>query len=303
MSMRYKQAVILAGWVLLFPLVTEAAGETTSALPQKSEEAIRKEFHIRYWDVVSSEREKALDLLLNAKEQSSHWILYTVSFWDQEPTLRRKAFRMLTNLPDDDGQLAYLAAQSFRQEKDPDVRAEKARMMAGLRFKWHALNELCAIVGGRRYPVYEYPYYGTDDYYQPIERWIRVPQIGSGGLRSGGGIGVVHGTWNPDLVRDQRNRLEALLYAINRLGRAEFKVRYNVGDQIRKWWQLKNAEFVEVDRRLKAEIAAERAAQGPALPEANPQEGRLGPAPSLKIPFLEKEALKKKEDLDEEEDE
>jgi hypothetical protein len=272
-----------AGWIAIlsgiFLFEPQARG---------SEEAARKRFHAKYWDVVSEERLAALDPLANVREDRSHWILYTVSFWDPEPAVRRKAFRMLVGSEDRVGHVSYLASRSFRLERDPDMRAEKAGMMAGLRFKWHALSELCAFASGARYPRYEYPADAYDDA-RPHRWWVWVGRTK--------GIGVMYG--DPWRGRDAAGRMARVLEAINVLGKSRFEARPGEGRRIGKWWREKDAEFREVDRRLGEKIRPQNRAQATAGPPGKAASGAFNP---LMIPQLERDALKREEDLDAEED-
>ncbi len=224
---------------------------------EASEASKRQKFIAAYWDIVSDERMKALDILQKPQEDETRQHIYAVSYWDPETRVRSKAYKMLVNLEDRLGYISYLAAESFRLERDPDLRATKATLMEPLRYKYYPLNELCEFVIRIKYPKYGYPFGAYDeerdypyapediDHYRrhPCGRW--VVRIGGGC----GGIGAAYGWADWDTVRDNRNRLNKIIHAINYLGDADFKLRYGFEKQVRDWWEFKALEIKEVDRR------------------------------------------------------
>lgn len=222
------------------------------------EPAARDEFMKSYWDIVSDTRLRSLDYLRDMKEDKSLWLLYAVSYWDYEPRVRRRAFTQLVESQDQVGYISYLSARSFRQEIDADQKAWKANAMRRLDYKWEPLNALTGFIVRQKYPGYANNYGGygsTCPWHSHRVDLCRGTLFCSGIWRhnSGhgfGGIAVAFGSdW--DQVNDNRRNLTSVLDSINYLSGSEFKLRPGVEEKVRKWWENRGPEFLEIDRRTR----------------------------------------------------
>lgn len=255
------------------------AGETVRSLQATipAPEATRREAFVKkYQDIVSDERMKALDLLRRPSEEDTLWTLFVVSYWDHEPRVRMKAYRMLTRAKDPLGYVTQLAAQSYRLELCGELKAQKADILGSMQYRGIALKELCESMIHLQSPR-EGETYGpagmvghrlrgcahTDCLKQLRfgSRWAgyrgghhhggRV--VGFGGRRIGTG-GSYDDYWDDGTAKDNRDRINRILGAINTLGSARFKLRYGFERRVKEWWALKEPEFKEMDRRLRAKV-------------------------------------------------
>lgn len=281
--------VFRRGWMSLLAVALAVAGMTASVrAADENEEVLREQFMKAYWSVVTNERMYALDLISSPSENDTIWMLFTVSYWDPETQVREKAFRLLSRLTDEHGAIANLASQSFTLDKDIDAKVQKAKYMKNLRYRYPALETLVNFVLDKR-PGNKlgWPYGGWGGGYGwgGGHGWHGggrgLPGIGSYGLGFGfGGWGVIDG----EVVRDDRQRFQDILDTINYLGSADFKARRGVEREIESWWEMKQPEIRELDRRER-----EKALTAP--PKAKTPEASVPLQIKPRIPYPELEEL------------
>ncbi|MBE7466430.1 MAG: hypothetical protein HS116_23415 [Planctomycetes bacterium] len=258
------------GWMGVLAVALAVAGMTAS-VRAADEAVLREQFMKAYWSVVTNERMFALDLLASPSEGDSIWMLFTVSYWDPETQVREKAFRLLSQLPDEQGTIAGLCGQSFNLDKDIDVKVQKAKYMKNLRYRYPVLETLVNFVL-KKQPGNKlgWPYGGWGGWHgwggygwHGGHGWHGggrgLPGVGRCGLGFGfGGWGVIDG----EVMRDDRERFQGILDTINYFGGADFKARRGVEREIESWWEMKQPEIRELDRR-------EREKALPAQPKAS----------------------------------
>ncbi|MCZ7644560.1 MAG: hypothetical protein M5U26_04630 [Planctomycetota bacterium] len=250
-----------------------------AGMARASESELRDRFMKQYWSVLTTERMNALDLLAAPQENETVWTLFTVSYWDPEKQVREKAFRLLTRVPDEHGVIASLCAQSFAIDKEIDAKVQKAAYMKALRYRHEALRTLVSFVIRKQMgDKLAYPYGGAWGWYgwHGWGGWgPRGARGGSPGVgRTGHGFGL--GGWgiiDPMVVHDDRVRLQTILDTINYFGGADFKARLGVEKEVESWWERKEEEIKELDRRTYALFHEPPRAQ----PEAPKQQEPLVP--------------------------
>ena len=231
-------------------------------LPGNSEEGNvelqkRLDFINAYNGKRADKRLAALSLLNNVKEEKSIETLFFVSWADCDPEIRSRAFSSMVHCEDTYGFVAYLAAESFKQEQEIGVKVEKAIELGGLKYKWSALNELVHFTSTLRWSIWNWPYAG----YHRSGGYIASgdpPPVPDYPEDKNASNGVNEGNTGKEPRRWQsENELIGLvLNSINRLSGTRMESRARIDQEIVKWWDRKSELWEEYDRKLRARTLA-----------------------------------------------
>jgi hypothetical protein len=198
----------------------------------------------------ANERLAALGKMAGKKESYTNEELYHISCMDPDPEVRSLAFFMLTRSPDKLGYTAYLAADSFKREKELGVKVEKAVAMNKLQYKWSALNELVGFLRTLRWNDWNGDCQRCHGGYIPAG--TPPGELGYGVTSED--RGVVE--WEHHEVLQCRNEPELIGHictAINRLAGTQMGSRPRIDQEIVKWWERKSELWADYDRKLRTE--------------------------------------------------
>jgi len=225
-----------------------------------TEEQKREAFLVTYNGLRADKRLAALRQLENSKEQRSFETLYFVSFRDPDPEIRSRAFTTLVRCDDTYGYIAYLAADSFKREKELGVKLEKAVEMGSLKYKWAPLNELVGFLSTLRWNDWHWGWYGggsghaggyvasgnpPDSPGEPVK-----PKDANAGYDDG------HNR-EPLRWRTENELMGLFAGVINRLSGTKIESRPRIDQEIVKWWEQKSELWAEYDRKLRAKTFAD----------------------------------------------
>ncbi|MCW8129139.1 MAG: hypothetical protein KIS92_02035 [Planctomycetota bacterium] len=229
-------------------LLLSAAGVACAAEPTELE--VRNEFLKAYNWKKANERLASLGYLTQATEDYSYQMLFLVSWKDPDPEVRSRAFTILCKRPDKVGYVAYLAAASFREERELGVKIEKATAMAGLKYRWSALNELVNFLKTLRW-YHDWYWWNTRHPTGYIAGGTPPGEPGSG-TESGGGSKEGRAR-EPQRWRSERELMQHVCGVINKLANTNIESRPRIDQEIVKWWERKSDLWEDYDRKLRTQ--------------------------------------------------
>jgi len=236
---------------------------------EHSEEQKRTIFRAQYNQQRAEKRLAAISVLDDCKEQRSIETLYFVSFRDPDPEVRSRAFSAMIYCEDTYGYTAYLAADSFRQEKEFGVKVEKAVEMGRLQYKWAALNELVEFLSTLRWNYWNWHTYNNHGGYiasgTPPEP---PPPIESGSESDAKRVDEKKrdekkvadndrlDRWRnrePLRWRNENELMGLVAGTINRMTGTQIESRPRIDQEIVKWWDRKSELWMEYDRKMRTD--------------------------------------------------
>lgn len=229
------------------------------------EEQKRANFIAAYNGMRAEKRLAAISKLTQCKAQLSIEMLYYVSVQDADPEVRSRAFSALVHCEDTYGYTAYLAANSFKEEKEIGVKVEKAVQLDSLHYKWSALNELVGFLGSLRWNYWYWNWYKQSGGYigsgNPPESLVEKGDKkaeGSGAKDEGSASktesGGIEDTWRnvePLRWRNENELIAIVAGVINRMSGTQLESRPRIDQEIVKWWERKSELWAEYDRKLR----------------------------------------------------
>jgi hypothetical protein len=235
---------IVTGWVL-----------PCHSLEENTELERRNAFLTAYNWRKANERLAALDHMTGIKEPYSIEMLYYVSWMDPDTEVRSRAFSILVRCPDKLGYTAYLAANSFKREKEMGVKVEKAVALSMLRYKWSALNELVDFLRTTRWSDWYWWNRNQSAGYIAAGTPPGEPGYGVRGEDSG------DKQWQNREVLRWRNENEFIAHitgVVNRMAGTQIESRPRIDQEIVKWWDRKSELWADYDRKLRAKELGEQ---------------------------------------------
>lgn len=258
-----KTGAVEIKWTVLALLGALALTLSLAPARAEDEQTMRAKFADGYNRKRWKERLEALDHLKSAKEDRTFQTLYHVSVFDTDPEVRVKAFRVLANCHDQWGYVAYLCAQSLTAERVINVKYNKAAVMGGLRYRYHAAEALSDFLRRLRYRNHDWYYIDTSDLTLTAEG------------RARDSIKSWEGYTEPDYFNNERAGMKIVVGALNSLGKAKLQVRPRVDQEVVEWWNRHKEYILEDDQKLRAKEVELMGEKKPEPEKVNPEKVKM----------------------------